>query len=160
MSTLETHFEPMIDLTMRGYVLGCGILSGWSRWLKTMWNSDHRRYCGTIGSTACTSRWAALRRHLSPYALAPLKIMRHPVVSGKSSVGASCSAGLASSSGFAFLARGLEMKHFTLLELVVDREAMVLARRVHQLLEWSPLLFTGGLGGRSVVPTSYSPCRG
>jgi formate-dependent nitrite reductase membrane component NrfD len=63
--------------------------------------------------------------------------MRHPIVLRKSSVGASYSIGFISSSCFAFLADGLEMKQFrsSLPKFVAYGEAMILTRQIHQLLE-------------------------
>jgi hypothetical protein len=111
-NTLVRRFDPTIGSTVRGYILGCGIMSGWSWWSKIIENSDHRRYRGTAGSTTNTSRWATLRQRRSPYASPPPKIIRHPVVSGNYSVGASYLASFVGSSCFAFLAGGLDMKCF------------------------------------------------
>jgi hypothetical protein len=87
-------------------------LSGWPQWSKMTENSDHRRYHGTIGPAANTSRQAALWQRLSLYASCLLKIMRYLVVSKKSLVGVSCSLGFVGSSYFALLADDLEIKCF------------------------------------------------
>jgi hypothetical protein len=136
-NTLVRRFDPTIGSTMRGYIPGCGIMSGWSWCSKIIENSDHRRYRGTAGSTANTSRWATLRQRRSPYASPPPKIIRHPVVSGNYSVGASC---LASFVGFLLRLFGRRLGYevlqkFALLEFVADDKVVILTRRIHYLLE-------------------------
>jgi hypothetical protein len=81
-STLVRLFDPTIGSMMRGYILGCGITSGWSWRSKTIENSDHCAYRGIEGSRANNSHHAALGWRRSLYASPHPKIMRHPMALG------------------------------------------------------------------------------
>lgn len=53
-----------------------------------------------------------------------------------------------------------ELLELALVELMVNEEVMVLARRVHHLYKWLPSFLVDGLGGQSAVATSCSSHRG
>jgi hypothetical protein len=51
-STLVSHFVPMIESTMSGYLPGYGMLSGWSDRSKVIADPDHRGKKGMAGPAA------------------------------------------------------------------------------------------------------------